>query len=119
MNFIEAIELLKENKKVRRKGWSGTYFIHIYYDQLVFYLNENNPAEKFTFEAEDLYAEDWEEYLEIKPNHEISENERKAFEEGFKIGFDSVADLYEKGIKELESKRAYWSKRFKELEEKR
>ena len=115
MNFIEAIELLKENKKIRRKSWSGTCFIHIYYDQLVFYLNENNPAEKFTFEAEDLYAEDWEEYLEIKPNHEIPENERKAFEEGF----ECAVTLYEKRIKELEAKRAYWSKRFKELEEER
>ena len=58
---------------------------------------------------------EWEEYLNIKPNHEIPEKERKEFEEGF----ECEVTLYKKRIKELEAKRAYWSKRFKELEEKR
>lgn len=109
MKFEEALKLMREGKKVRCKSWDKEIYIELNENHFVTYTGECWEL----FEEEEILGE-WEEYSELKPNHEIPESERKAFEEGFKC----AVTLYEKRIKELEAKRVYWSKRFKELEAK-
>lgn len=114
MKFEEAIQLLKEGKKIRRKHWSEEEYIQLEkIGETEIIDNEGMTA--YYLDVYDTIFDDWEEYFEpkLKPNIEIPEEERKAFEEGFKC----ASKLYEKRIKELEAKRAYWVKRFKELEE--
>ena len=49
----------------------------------------------------------------IKPNHKIP----KQKVDGFIDGFECAQKIYLKKIKDLETKREYWEKRFKELED--
>lgn len=56
----------------------------------------------------------FEDALRMKCNHEISEEKV----EGFLDGFECAQYIYQKKIKDLETKRAYWKKRFNDMREK-
>ena len=63
MNFSEALELLKQGKKVRRKGWFKTTSMSMYDTQ--FLMHEDcfqSPHSISYFTAGDVIADDWEEY---------------------------------------------------------
>lgn len=70
MNIIEVSELLKENKKVRRKSWQEGYIL---------YLTSGNNIMKgwkmfsdyYILNIEDALANDWEEYVREEPNEKI------------------------------------------------
>jgi hypothetical protein len=55
MNFIEAVEEMKLNKKVRRPGWAeGTFIQSDYYNAIV--SDDGELAELF---IDDLEKNDW------------------------------------------------------------
>ena len=88
MNFVEAMSAIKKDKKaIRRCIWGEQSYLKIYsselandyfecngmgeykVDSIIFLFNGEN-AEVWTPRAEDIYADDWEIYIESveKPN---------------------------------------------------
>ena len=70
MNFSEALELLKQGKKVRRRNWGGNVKYYIAFSDVGNYLVKfvclsNNPFEDVYFlSKDDTLSNDWEEYKE-------------------------------------------------------
>jgi len=60
MKFTDAIELLKEGKKVRRKRWIESYLI----EKPAYGLRVKTPLSDCGINLEDVEATDWEEYVE-------------------------------------------------------
>lgn len=100
MKFKEAELLLIDGKKITRRSWNKGDFIRELDNKVCFYDARKVDLNHYDLSWADEVAEDWEEYFEpkLKPNIEIPEEERKAFEEGF----ECASKLYEKRIKELE-----------------
>ena len=70
MNFNEALELMKQGKKVKRRKWGGNAKYYIAFSNVGDYLVKfvylsNNPFEDMYFlSKEDTLSDDWEEYKE-------------------------------------------------------
>ena len=62
MNFSEALELLKQGKKVRRSCWDSAE--KLYLENHEFYLAAYGIAGTTGIHYEDMLAEDWKEYKE-------------------------------------------------------
>lgn len=56
MKFEEAVKLLKEDRKVRRKSWNKRNYITVGKDELI--IDENDYA--ISFVLNDFEADDWE-----------------------------------------------------------
>jgi len=56
-NYAQAIEYLKENKKLKRQTWQSDIFLT--YDNQTNYLNINNTKLPYDFNENDEQATDW------------------------------------------------------------
>lgn len=70
MNFNEALNALKDNKKVKRAAWSKEDGYLVLLPGMAFVwkivLVPNPNAGNFIFSVEDFLGEDWEEYSEVQ-----------------------------------------------------
>lgn len=69
MKFEEAYKLMKDGKKVRRKGWVGYWFVED--DKVKIQLKDGNVKfNNFTQETiANTLADDWEEVVEEKKKY--------------------------------------------------
>jgi len=81
MNFIEALELAKQGKKIRIKTWENTNF-YIWLKLNVLY--DINDYEFCSFTLDDYMSLDWEVYRE-EPELHTFEEAITALKEGKKI----------------------------------
>lgn len=58
MKFEEALKLLREGKKMRRKCWASYYYIRLWDKEIRNYIGDEIDG----FSIEDVSAEDWEEW---------------------------------------------------------
>ena len=59
MTFEEALQAIKEGKKVRNKGWSSSVYLKKYFDRVV---NQDGKTMNLTITS--MLSDDWEEYKE-------------------------------------------------------
>lgn len=59
VNFLEALALMKQGKKVRRKSWYNSYYISLNKDSGAIFTNEGT---RYVYCVSDLEATDWQEY---------------------------------------------------------
>ena len=59
MTFEEALQALKEGKKVGNKGWSSSVYLKKYFDRVV---NQDGKTMNLTITS--MLSDDWEEYKE-------------------------------------------------------
>ncbi len=64
MNFNEALELLKQGKKVRRSCWANCHQKYLYLENNEFWLTTNEIAGLIGIHYDNIVANDWEEYKE-------------------------------------------------------
>lgn len=86
MNFKEAYKLMKDGKKVRRKGWIGYWFIED--EKVKIHLKDGNiKFNNFTQETiANTLAEDWEIVEERKKYWKPKEDERYYFIDAYQEG---------------------------------
>lgn len=94
MNFSEALEMLKQGKKIKRKGWGGYWYmrkqVHVDSERTNFlegrfYIEEMivaklvdgtyAPAQAY---QSDLLAEDWELFITLKEQQDSCNHEFKS-----------------------------------------
>ncbi len=64
MKFEEALELLKQGKKLRRSCWTNSYKKYLYLENNEFWLTTNEIAGIIGIHYDNIVANDWEEYEE-------------------------------------------------------
>ncbi len=62
MNFSEALELMKQGKKVRRSRWVNSEKLYLYLEDNEFWLATGEFAGTIGIHYDDMLDNDWEEY---------------------------------------------------------
>lgn len=92
MNLIEALKLLNEGKKVRRKDWELSRYICLNKDKNI--VNQSGCRVLFTVDFDDIKNEHWEEY-----NEDILDKEEKQYLESILKPYkDRVDFVIKQGI---------------------
>ncbi len=60
MNFSEALELLKEGKKIRRKTWSERSYLTILHGIIKFVESNVLGYSEINLSSNNIVADDWE-----------------------------------------------------------
>ena len=98
MNLIEALNLLNEGKKVRRKDWKSSKYIFLNKDKYI--VNDSGHEVLFTIDFDDIKNDHWEEY-----NEDILDEKEKPYLESIlkpykdRVDFvvkEGIGDYYER-----------------------